>query len=57
VTYEQGLDPTAIDGLGQRGHKLEAVTGAGRTQAIAVTSDGKLVGTSDPRGYGKAAGE
>jgi gamma-glutamyltranspeptidase/glutathione hydrolase len=57
VTYEQGLDPTAIDGLGQRGHKLEAVTGAGRTKAIAVTSDGKLVGTSDPRGYGKAAGE
>jgi gamma-glutamyltranspeptidase/glutathione hydrolase len=57
VTYEKGLDQSVVDGLRTRGHKLDEVTGAGRTQAIAATTDGKLIGTSDPRGYGKAAGE
>jgi gamma-glutamyltranspeptidase/glutathione hydrolase len=57
VTYERGLDQSVIDGLRKRGQELEEVTGAGRSQAIAATGDGKLVGTSDPRGYGKAAGE
>jgi gamma-glutamyltranspeptidase/glutathione hydrolase len=57
VTYEKGLDESVIDGLRTRGHKLDEVTGAGRTQAIAATDNGKLIGTSDPRGYGKALGE
>jgi gamma-glutamyltranspeptidase/glutathione hydrolase len=57
VTFEKGLDESVVDGLRARGHELEEVNGAGRTQAIAATSDGKLIGTSDPRGYGKAAGE
>jgi gamma-glutamyltranspeptidase/glutathione hydrolase len=57
VTYEQGLDQVVVNGLRERGHELEEVTGAGRTQAIATTSDGKFVGTSDPRGHGTAAGE
>jgi gamma-glutamyltranspeptidase/glutathione hydrolase len=57
LTYEKGLDQTVIDGLRRRGHKLDEVTGAGRSQAIAATSDGKLIGTSDPRGNGKAFGE
>jgi gamma-glutamyltranspeptidase / glutathione hydrolase len=57
VTYEKGLDQSVIDGLRARGHALDEVTGAGRTQAIAIANDGKLVGTSDPRGNGKAAGE
>ena len=46
-----------VEGLRTRGHKLNEVTGAGRTQAIVATDDGKLIGTSDPRGYGKALGE
>jgi gamma-glutamyltranspeptidase/glutathione hydrolase len=57
LTYETGLDEWVIDGFRRRRHKLDEVTGAGRTQAIAVSSDGKLTGTSDPRGYGKALGE
>jgi gamma-glutamyltranspeptidase/glutathione hydrolase len=57
VTYEEGLDQSVVEGLRTRGHKLDGVTGAGRTQAIAATDDGKLIGTSDPRGHGKALGE
>jgi gamma-glutamyltranspeptidase/glutathione hydrolase len=57
VTYEKGLDQSVVDGLRTRGHELDEVTGAGRTQAIAATDDGKLIGASDPRGYGKALGE
>ena len=57
VTYEKGLDQSVVEGLRSRGHELDEVTGAGRTQAIATTNDGKLVGVSDPRGNGKAAGD
>jgi gamma-glutamyltranspeptidase/glutathione hydrolase len=57
VTYEQGLDRVVVNGLRERGHELEEVSGAGRTQAIALTNDGNLVGTSDQRGYGKAVGK
>jgi len=57
VSYERGLDPVFVDALRERGHDLEVVGSGGRTQAIAVTHDGKLNGVADPRSTGKAAGE
>jgi gamma-glutamyltranspeptidase/glutathione hydrolase len=57
VTYEKDLAPGFVIGLQQRGHQLEEVDSAGITQAIAVDRSGKLIGVSDPRGHGKAAGE
>lgn len=56
ISYEKGLAPEVVEGLRKRGHNVEAVDSGGRTQAIAVTRDGKLVGVADPRSSGKAAG-
>jgi gamma-glutamyltranspeptidase/glutathione hydrolase len=56
VAYEKGLELPIIEGLRKRGHNVEEVDSGGRTQAIAVTRDGKLVGVADPRSNGKAAG-
>jgi hypothetical protein len=39
------------------GHKLDVATPQGATQATVVKSDGTLVGVSEPRLVGKAAGE
>ena len=57
VSYGKGLDPRVIKGLRERGHNVEELESAGRTQAIGVGPDGKLIGVADPRGGGKAAGE
>jgi gamma-glutamyltranspeptidase/glutathione hydrolase len=57
MSYERDLDQAIVEGLQSLGHKLEALSSGGRTQAIATTVDGKLIGVSDPRGPGKAAGE
>jgi gamma-glutamyltranspeptidase/glutathione hydrolase len=62
VSYEKDLSPEIVEGLRERGHNVEvvennALAGRGRTQAIAVTHDGKLQGVADPRSGGKAAGE
>jgi gamma-glutamyltranspeptidase/glutathione hydrolase len=57
VSYEKNLSPDIVEGLRERGHNVEEVDSGGRTQAIAVGTDGKLVGVADPRSGGKAAGE
>jgi gamma-glutamyltranspeptidase / glutathione hydrolase len=56
VTYERGLDKNIVAGLRERGHNIEGVGSAGRTQAIGIDSSGELIGVSDPRAEGKAAG-
>jgi gamma-glutamyltranspeptidase/glutathione hydrolase len=67
VSYEDDLAKGNVEGLRKRGHELNEIDSAGITQAIAVegwhrlggsdTRGRKLVGVSDPRGHGKAAGE
>jgi gamma-glutamyltranspeptidase/glutathione hydrolase len=57
VSYEKGLPKGLVEGLRQRGHELKALDSGGITQAIAAGSGGRLIGVSDPRGQGKAAGE
>jgi gamma-glutamyltranspeptidase/glutathione hydrolase len=68
VSYEKDLAKGYIDGLRKRGHELEEIDSGGITQAIAIdgwnrpggasdTRGRKLIGVSDPRGYGKAEGE
>lgn len=43
--------------LAARGHEVRTLPSAGVCQAIARTSDGRLVGVADPRIPGKASGE
>jgi gamma-glutamyltranspeptidase/glutathione hydrolase len=57
VSYEKGLDAQIVEGLRKHGHNVEEIDSGGRTQAIAIARDGKLVGVADPRSGGKAAGE
>jgi gamma-glutamyltranspeptidase/glutathione hydrolase len=68
VSYENDLPEDLIDGLEQRGHELKEIDSGGITQAIGIdnwdklfdiddTRARKLIGVSDPRGRGKAAGE
>ena len=58
IVYERGLDAEIAEGLIERGHNIEVIDGGGgRTQAIALGDDGKLIGVADPRGRGTAAGE
>jgi gamma-glutamyltranspeptidase/glutathione hydrolase len=57
VTYEKGLDEKIVEGLRELGHNVEEIESGGRTQAIGVDASGKLIGVSDPRTSGKAAGE
>jgi gamma-glutamyltranspeptidase/glutathione hydrolase len=56
ITYEKGLDERVVEGLRELGHNVEEISSGGRTQAIAIVSAGKLIGVSDPRTAGKAAG-
>jgi gamma-glutamyltranspeptidase/glutathione hydrolase len=56
VTYERGIDEKIVEGLRELGHNVEAIGSGGRTQAIALDEHGKLIGVSDPRGAGNAAG-
>ena len=56
VMYEKELARDLVEGLRERGHNVEDIGSGGRTQAIAVAKDGKLVGVADPRSGGKAAG-
>jgi gamma-glutamyltranspeptidase/glutathione hydrolase len=57
VMYEKGLAKGHREGLEARGHELEVLDSAGRTQAIAMDRNGQFIGVGDPRGAGKAAGE
>ncbi len=57
VAYEKGMDAKLVDGWRARGHKVDEVSTAGRTQAVMVDSSGRLIGVSDPRVSGKAQGD
>ncbi len=57
VTYEKDLTKGYVEVLRNRGHDMEEIGSGGITQAIGIDPSGTLVGVSDPRGYGKAAGE
>jgi gamma-glutamyltranspeptidase/glutathione hydrolase len=57
VTYEKGLDEKIVEGLRKRGHNVEEIGSGGRTQAITLDANGKLIGVADPRTNGKAAGD
>jgi gamma-glutamyltranspeptidase / glutathione hydrolase len=57
VSYEEVLPAQFVEGWKSRGHKVQSLSTAGRTQAIARDGAGKLIGVSDPRVSGKAAGD
>jgi gamma-glutamyltranspeptidase/glutathione hydrolase len=57
VSYEKDLPAGLLEELRQRGHELRELDSGGITQAIAVGRSGRLIGVSDPRGQGIAAGE
>jgi len=57
VYHEEGVESPILDGLRKRGHAMELSQSGGRTQAIALGAGGRLIGVSDPRGQGRAAGE
>jgi gamma-glutamyltranspeptidase/glutathione hydrolase len=57
VSVEEELDGPVVAGLRARGHEVEIISSAGRTQAIAIDEDGRFIGVSDRRVRGKAAGE
>lgn len=54
---ENTFAPEVRKKLEAMGHKLDVATPQGATQATVVKSDGTLVGVSEPRLVGKAAGE
>lgn len=58
ISYEpEGLEPAVIDGLEAIGHHLERrEEWSGDVQAVSVTPGGGLLGVSDPRRGGSAAG-
>jgi gamma-glutamyltranspeptidase / glutathione hydrolase len=56
VMIEDDFDSAVVEGLRRRGHNVDSGGSGGRTQAIALDSQGKLIGVADPRGGGKAAG-
>jgi gamma-glutamyltranspeptidase/glutathione hydrolase len=54
---EKTLSTTAIDGLEERGHKINLVNSIGVSQAVMRSADGKsFVGAADPRAGGTARG-
>jgi gamma-glutamyltranspeptidase/glutathione hydrolase len=57
VTYEIDMSADFVQGLQSRGHRLESDSSIGRSQAIARGDNGRLIGVSDPRVSGKAAGD
>ncbi len=56
VQHESKLDAEILNGLKSRGHQVQELSSGGATQAIAVGADGELIGVSEPRVPGKAAG-
>jgi gamma-glutamyltranspeptidase/glutathione hydrolase len=60
VLVEEGVDAGLIDGLRRRGHDVSVLGPAeeimGHAQVIAVEPNGALIGASDPRSDGQAAG-
>lgn len=51
-----GLDALTLAELRRRGHQIEQQTPWGNANAIAVTPDGSLEGSADPRGEGSPSG-
>jgi gamma-glutamyltranspeptidase/glutathione hydrolase len=57
VRAERSLSTIAIDGLEERGHKINLVNWFGLSQAVGRAADGKtFVGAADPRAGGTALG-
>jgi gamma-glutamyltranspeptidase/glutathione hydrolase len=56
LMIERGHDEELVEELKSRGHDVEILGAAGVTQAIARGPNGELIGVSDPRVPGKAAG-
>jgi gamma-glutamyltranspeptidase/glutathione hydrolase len=56
LVVEHTMNEALLPRLRRLGHKVREESSAGVTQAIAVTPEGKLIGVSDPRVPGQAAG-
>ncbi len=57
LRIEGSVGEAVVKELQRRGHLVNVVKAIGATQAVALSPDGKsLVGSSEPRGYGKADG-
>ncbi|TWU24506.1 gamma-glutamyltransferase [Bythopirellula polymerisocia] len=54
VLAEAAVPAKIIEGLKQKGHKIESIDSSGVTQAVGLDSKGKLTGVHDPRVPGKA---
>lgn len=54
VLAEEAVPEKIIEGLKQRGHKIESIDSSGVTQAVGLDAHGKLIGVHDPRVPGKA---
>jgi gamma-glutamyltranspeptidase/glutathione hydrolase len=57
VAFEEGMVPKLVEGWKARGHTVDQISTAGRSQAIIINPAGQFTGVSDPRVAGKAAGE
>lgn len=56
IAIEDTLNPELVKALEALGHTIEERGSMGITQAIAVTDDGRFIGTHDPRAGNGAAG-
>jgi gamma-glutamyltranspeptidase/glutathione hydrolase len=56
LVVEHTMDDAILPRLRRLGHTVREESAMGVTQATAMTADGKLIGVSDPRVPGKAAG-
>jgi gamma-glutamyltranspeptidase/glutathione hydrolase len=57
LRIETTFGEPVLQGLEKLGHRLARVPAIGATQAVGTSPDGtKLIGVSEPRGYGKADG-
>jgi len=57
LRVEKTFDPGVIKGLEERGHPVKPINPSGATNAVAQPEAGDgLIGASEPRGEGKAAG-
>lgn len=57
LRIEAAVGPLVLQELEKRGHHLVRVQAIGAAQAVGRSIEGKnLIGVSEPRGYGKAAG-
>jgi gamma-glutamyltranspeptidase/glutathione hydrolase len=57
LVVEHTMDESILPRLRRLGHTVREESSMGVTQAIGASADGKLIGVSDPRVPGKAAGQ